>query len=82
MKTITEKEAQELANISGCYVAASYYDRPFHTTHVKLFILEPLINVSKSGWTSSSDEESDEMYLPIQIQSEKPYTAQIWVPVA
>lgn len=70
MPTITEAEAQQLANIMRCWIAVGGYT--FAYTE------EPKIDTRFLTW--ACDSLRKEYALPIRIASDRPWTEQIWGP--
>lgn len=70
MKTITEAEAQQLANLLGMWIAVD------DNKDVCMFKNKP--HIDTSVWNSYLNNPYTA--LPIRIASDRPWTEQIWGP--
>lgn len=74
MPTITEAEAQQLANIMRCWIAVDA-----GTDFAYAYTKQPHTREHSLQWMPSGGA-GDANLLPIRIASDRPWTEQIWGP--
>ena len=70
MKTITSAEAQQIANMTGCFLAVDSDGRTF--------LYNRMPSQERDNWNSYANNPCFE--LPIRIADDRPWHEQIWEP--
>jgi hypothetical protein len=73
MKTISEDEAQQLANITGCWVAMD------KDGEVYIYKCEPK-QAFLMEWRTDDEDEFNPCQLPVTIATDRPWTECLWAP--